>query len=751
MASTYVGLLSASTTFTCVAFDPYVNITFTSRCASTLCSLRIFRVTPIDDRPRPLKWPQRLTLLRPPVLIGSATLLVGMAVYIAWLSAGPVVGIVLAIAAGGLLLGFVASRGRSGSNRLDASYLEIFEVSPLPSYLVATDGRIEAHNAAARRQAPVGQQLKDVLAGAFPDQDADLYRLGRRADAAGYATQRVKLDGSDWTLSAEPFGRGRQVWRLHRGPLEGFAPPPHVEAPKGETSAVVASARARWTAYSPDTMLEGLPVALSRLDGQGNILFANRAARRLLGEDSVEGRQIASFLEGLGKPMSSRIIDTMAGKAQGRSEVARGLRQGIEGFLQVTMTRMESPDGPTVLAVLSDATELKTLEAQFVQSQKMQAVGQLAGGIAHDFNNLLTAINGHCDLLLLRHLQGDGDHSDLIQIRQNANRAAALVRQLLAFSRKQTLRPQVLHLYDTLAELANLLNRLLGEKVALEINNSEDIWPVRVDERQLEQVIVNLVVNARDAMPTGGVVTLATEKRTLSEPLERDRAIVPAGEYSVVKVSDSGIGIPPDRLAKIFEPFFTTKKVGEGTGLGLSTAYGIIKQMDGFIFVDSTPGEGSVFSIYLPAHESTGTAVEVGPQKEAAAVPPKTMAGHGVILLAEDEAPVRAFAVRALQMRGYTVLEADCGERALEILEDETVEVNMFVSDVVMPGVDGPTWVAEALKKRPNVSTVFMSGYSQDTFVDGRVEIPRSTYLAKPFTLNDLIEQVRDHMEKYGP
>ncbi len=707
-------------------------------------------MTPIDDRPAPIRWPKRSQLLRPPFLIGSATLLVGMAIYMAWLSAGPVTGMVLAIAAAGLSLGFVALKNLSGSKGLDASCLEVFESSPLPSYLVATDGRIEAHNAAARRQAPVGQQLTDVLAGALPDQEADLYRLGRRADAEGYAIQNVQLDGSDWTLSAEPFGRGRQVWRLRREPMEGFAPSPHAATPEEEAPRIAVGTRARWTAYSPDTMLEGLPVALARLDGQGNVLFANRAARRLLGEDSVEGRQISSFLEGLGKPMSSRIVDTMAGKAQGRSEVARGLRQGIEGFLQVTMTRMESPDGPTVLAVMSDATELKTLEAQFVQSQKMQAVGQLAGGIAHDFNNLLTAINGHCDLLLLRHLQGDGDHSDLIQIRQNANRAAALVRQLLAFSRKQTLRPQVLHLYDTLAELANLLNRLLGEKVALEINNSENIWPVRVDERQLEQVIVNLVVNARDAMPTGGVVALMTEKHTLTEPLERDRATVPAGDYSVVKVSDSGVGIPPDRLAKIFEPFFTTKKVGEGTGLGLSTAYGIIKQMDGFIFVDSTPGEGSVFSIYLPAHEAAGAVVDVGPEKEVAAQP-KTMAGHGVILLAEDEAPVRAFAVRALQMRGYTVLEADCGERALEILEDETVEVNMFVSDVVMPGVDGPTWVAEALKKRPNVSTVFMSGYSQDTFVDGRVEIPRSTYLAKPFTLNDLIEQVRDHMEKYGP
>ncbi|MEM8659104.1 MAG: ATP-binding protein, partial [Pseudomonadota bacterium] len=469
--------------------------------------------------------------------------------------------------------------------------------------------------------------------------------------------------------------------------------------------------------YSPDTLLEDLPVSLARLDPSGTVLFANRAARRLLGETGVEGRPFGALLEGLGKPMPNRIADTIAGKSQGRSEVARSLRPGAEGFLQVTMTRMEGPDGPTLLSVLSDATELKTLEAQFVQSQKMQAVGQLAGGIAHDFNNLLTAINGHCDLLLLRHLQGDADHSDLIQIRQNANRAAALVRQLLAFSRKQTLQPQVLNLYDTLAELANLLNRLLGEKVALKIENAEDIWSVRVDERQLEQVIVNLVVNARDAMPTGGVVGLKTEKVTLDVPLERDRAIVPPGDYAVIRVSDSGIGIPKDQIAKIFEPFFTTKKVGEGTGLGLSTAYGIIKQMDGFIFVDSTQGEGSEFSVYLPANDIDAPNLADG--EDAPRTKPKAQTGTGVILLAEDEAPVRAFAVRALQMRGYTVLEADCGERALEILEDETVKVDLFVTDVVMPGIDGPSWVTKALETRPNTSTVFISGYSQDTFVDG--------------------------------
>ena len=273
---------------------------------------------------------------------------------------------------------------------------------------------------------------------------------------------------------------------------------------------------------------------------------------------------------------------------------------------------------PSLLAVLSDATELKTLEAQFVQSQKMQAVGQLAGGVAHDFNNLLTAINGHCDLLLMRHDVADVEHGDLMQIRQNANRAAALVRQLLAFSRKQTLRPTVINLQDTLSELTHLLNRLLTDKVTLRIEHAPDLAPVRVDERQIEQVIMNLVVNARDAMPRGGEVRIATRNVRLGRDLHRDRAVILQGDYVVIEVADSGHGIPEGKLNKIFEPFFTTKQVGEGTGLGLSTAYGIVKQTGGFIFADSPPGQGATFTIYLPAYDKVETAARRPSPRSAA-------------------------------------------------------------------------------------------------------------------------------------
>ena len=270
-------------------------------------------------------------------------------------------------------------------------------------------------------------------------------------------------------------------------------------------------------------------------------------------------------------------------------------------FLQVGLSRIIENGEIFLVVVLIDATELKTLEAQFVQSQKMQAIGQLAGGVAHDFNNLLTAISGYCELLLLRHDESDPDYGDLVQIHQNANRAASLVGQLLAFSRKQNLQPEILDLRDTLSDLSHLLNRLLGEKVTLLVENADDLARVRVDKRQLEQVLINLVVNARDAMRAGGQVVIESKNLKIIEELHRDRAIVPVGDYLSITVSDTGAGIPSDKVNKIFEPFFTTKKQGEGTGLGLSTAYGIIKQTGGFIFVDSAVGHGSTFSILLPS------------------------------------------------------------------------------------------------------------------------------------------------------
>ena len=486
--------------------------------------------------------------------------------------------------------------------------------------------------------------------------------------------------------------------------------------------------------------IEDLPVPLLKVALNGEILSANREARGLLPMPVGIGTRLSDLLEGLGRPVIDWLTETAEGRGSPTPQFLRGTGAHQDTFLRVALHAAGSGPGRHLIAVLNDVTELKSLEAQFVQSQKMQAIGQLAGGVAHDFNNLLTAISGHCDLLLLRHDQGDHDYGDLIQIHQNANRAASLVGQLLAFSRKQNLMPEILDMRDTLSDLTHLLNRLVGEKVMLTLNHDPSLHHVRADKRQLEQVIMNLVVNARDAMPEGGEIRLETENLILTETLNRDRATVLPGSYVLVRVIDAGTGISPEKLPKIFEPFYTTKRPGEGTGLGLSTAYGIVKQTGGFIFADSELGRGTTFTLYFPSHDKPlPIAVPVMAPSEVLS----TRKAEGVVLLVEDEAPVRAFASRALRLRGYSVLEAESAEAALLLLQDPDLVVDIFVTDVIMPGKDGPTWVREALTNRPNTKVVFVSGYAEDAFTEHQALIPNSVFLPKPFSLVDLTTTVQ--------
>ena len=579
--------------------------------------------------------------------------------------------------------------------------------------------------------------------------------------------------------------------------------------------------------------IDGLPVPLIKLDLNGDITMANRRARTLLGDENAIGTQLADLVEGLGRPVSEWLREAQAGRHLGRSEVVRAVKPEDDVFLQISLGQVADETGNALVAVLQDATELKSMEAQFVQSQKMEAIGQLAGGVAHDFNNLLTAISGHCDLLLLGRDEDDPEFSDLSQIHQNSNRAAALVRQLLAFSRKQTMCPERLVLTDSISDLMHLLNRLVGEKVTLDVDHDPDLHAIRADRRQLDQVIMNLVVNARDAMELGGEIRVQSRNVTIEQALHRDRATVPAGDYVAIRVIDQGIGIPSDRCARIFEPFFTTKGAGKGTGLGLSMAYGIVKQMGGFIFVDSIPGTGSTFTLYFPVSvdsdsravraddistigsvdtvESTplplacktncdesaeqsnqdtskyvedtlnalnkcdqivlSTEVTLDQQANVETSDPSEnsqfksnlntdvsdkepdtpakqtqlskLEDDGIVLLVEDEAPVRAFASRALRMRGYTVLEAENAEEALKTLEDTSLSVDVFVTDVIMPGMDGPTWVAKALEERPGVKVVFVSGYAEDSVSEHQARIPNSVFLPKPFSLTDLTATVQ--------
>ena len=389
-----------------------------------------------------------------------------------------------------------------------------------------------------------------------------------------------------------------------------------------------------------------------------------------------------------------------------------------------------------------DTTQQRVLELQFAQSQKMQGIGQLAGGIAHDFNNMLTAILGFSDLLLQSHSQTDPSFQDIMNIKNSASKAAGLVRQLLAFSRRQTLRPTIIDLRDVIEDSVNLLERLLEDKVKLEVAHSRDLWPVKADVNQLEQVIMNLTVNARDAMPKGGKLTIETSNLTSDQcDTESMKGLVPA-EYVLIKVTDNGTGMSPETLEKIFEPFFSTKDVGEGTGLGLATVYGIIKQTGGYIYPVSEIGKGTTFNILLPRH------IIIEGEEAITKTIENTVdvAGEGNILLVEDEEAVRAFSSRTLQARGYTVHEASSGVDALEKMKEIGHEVDLVVSDVVMPEMDGPTLLGELRKDYPNLKFIFVSGYAEEAFEKHLDEGVKFAFLPKPFSLRQLSTKVKEVM-----
>jgi two-component system, cell cycle sensor histidine kinase and response regulator CckA len=389
----------------------------------------------------------------------------------------------------------------------------------------------------------------------------------------------------------------------------------------------------------------------------------------------------------------------------------------------------------------------------------MDMVGQLAGGIAHDFNNVLSAIMMANDFLLNAHKPTDPSFQDIMQIKQNATRAATLVRQLLAFSRRQTLRPQVLDLGDALSDLTMLLRRLIGEKVKLDLIHGRDLWPVKVDVSQFEQVIVNLAVNARDAMPDGGKLIIRTANVAAEDAGRLAYKGMPAADYVRIEVADTGTGIPADIRDKIFEPFFSTKEVGKGTGLGLSTVYGIVKQTGGFIYVDSEPGKGTSFHIFLPRHhaeaeataepQAVGTAGN-GAAKDAAPAEAKArtdLTGQGTILLVEDEEGLRALNARGLRSRGYTVVEAENGVEAMEMLDEQGGGIDLVVSDVVMPEMDGPTLLKAMREKNPAIRFIFVSGYAEDAFEKSLPEGQQFDFLPKPFTLSQLVAAVKETMK----
>jgi len=494
-----------------------------------------------------------------------------------------------------------------------------------------------------------------------------------------------------------------------------------------------------------ERLFEEAPVGICMLNADGMISDTNQtlAGMMKLPVNAINGKPLLHFVS---PDMQNRVEEWL-------KQLSRGLRP--ESFIEVKIKgsvdivaqlyARKFKAGDSFVLHFIDLTEQKNLEKQFTQSQKMQAVGQLAGGIAHDFNNLLTAMIGFCDLLLLRHKPGDPSFADIMQIKQNANRAANLVRQLLAFSRQQTLQPRVLDMTDVLSDLAHLLRRLIGANIELDMNHGSDLGLIKADQGQMDQVLINLVVNARDAMPQGGKVTVRTQnlKNTQGIKLSNDE-ILPPGEWVTLVVEDTGTGIPADILPHIFEPFFSTKDVGAGTGLGLATVHGIIHQTGGFISVASVANKGSIFTIYLPRYtETVPEQKSDAPEEKQAA---SDLTGSARILLVEDEDAVRTFSARALSNKGYQVMDAPGGAAALQLLADGKIVPEILITDVMMPEMDGTTLAKQVKEKYPGVKIIFISGYAEDRFKE---HLGADVwFLPKPFTLKQLATKVKEVIDE---
>src|SRR3954466_6055555 len=499
------------------------------------------------------------------------------------------------------------------------------------------------------------------------------------------------------------------------------------------------------------------PMAIATVDRGGNVVRANARYAKL-----VQGLGLDSASKSIFRAINSRdrhlVIAAINQAAEGQADVAPvevALEGTRERWGQFFVTPVDAAENDSEVAIVHmlETTERRALENQINQSQKMETVGQLAGGIAHDFYNVLSAIMMANDFLLNAHKPTDPSFQDIMQIKQNATRAATLVRQLLAFSRRQTLRPQVLDLGDALSDLTMLLRRLIGEKVKLDLVHGRDLWPVKVDVSQFEQVVVNLAVNARDAMPDGGKLTVRTANVTVDEAAQLPHKGMPAADYVRIDISDTGTGIPAEIVDKIFEPFFSTKEVGKGTGLGLSTVYGIVKQTGGFVYVDSEADKGTSFHIFLPRHHpeqdvQPEPATPAAAAKEAPAEPkPRVdLTGQGTILLVEDEDGLRSLNARGLRSRGYSVIEAANGVEALEALEEKNGAVDLVVSDVVMPEMDGPTLLKAMRGRNPDLRIIFVSGYAEDAFEKSLPENQQFAFLPKPFTLSQLVAAVKETM-----
>jgi two-component system cell cycle sensor histidine kinase/response regulator CckA len=602
------------------------------------------------------------------------------------------------------------------------------------------EGRILAVNEAAARslgydrQASLGSEIQTIR---------DIMAPETRAGFERYIEQIRARGAVDGIMAVQTRSGEKRFWEYHNTlRTEGVEKP----VVRGLAFDVTERLRAQEELRESQAFLEkaqeiGQIGSWISDPSDGGRLVWSRETCRIFGipEEDFDGR-VETFFERV--------------HPDDREAVARERRAAIEhGSTYDLEHRIVRPDGSVrlvherasierdpqgraakMIGVVQDITDHRQLEDQFRQAQKMEAIGRLAGGVAHDFNNLLTAILGYSDMMLSQIGHDSPLREDAEEIRKAGERAAGLTRQLLAFSRKQRLDPKVIDLNALIGDVQRMLQRMIGEDVELATSLEPSLGRVRADPGQLEQVIMNLAVNARDAMPDGGKLTIETRNAELDETWGAGRFTVQAGSYVMVAVTDTGTGMDEETKSHVFEPFFTTKAQGEGTGLGLATVYGIVKQSGGYVWVYSEPGAGTAFRIYLPRHGDASE--EVGRFESPA--PEESRRGRETILLVEDEEGVRALARKVLSMKGYEVLEASDAEAALTLLERHAGPIHLLLTDVLMPGLSGPELAARVVARRPEVKVLLMSGYS-DSAAAGSAEL-----LQKPFSPEALARKVRE-------
>jgi PAS domain S-box-containing protein len=484
-------------------------------------------------------------------------------------------------------------------------------------------------------------------------------------------------------------------------------------------------------------IFERAPIGIVLLGADGRPLELNAAMRAMFKGDESELRQLrfSDVLRCDAESMDATFTDLIQGRVDQFSGDVRLLRRdGTEFHGRATVAVVRPPDGPPqIIGMLEDITDRRRLEAQLRQAQKMEAVGLLAGGVAHDFNNLLTVIYGHAEAMAD---ETADPRSNAEAIRGAADRAAALTRQLLAFSRQQQLTLQPVDLNEIVSGVSTLLRRVIGEEIRLDLHLDPVVPHVRADLAQLEQILMNLSVNARDAMPTGGTLTIETRTVDLDEAYAGDHVEVTPGTYAMLSVSDSGTGMDPQTRARVFEPFFTTKGQGRGTGLGLSTVYGIVTQFGGSVWVYSELGHGTTFKVYLPLAERSATT-------EVAAIAPVLRGASETVLIVEDEDAVRGLLTATLRREGYQVLEAPNGMDAIAVAATHRAPIQLLVSDVVMPGMNGPDLYDRLVIQRPDLKVLFISGYADHAVLNLELLKTGNAFLGKPFTRGDLLNKIR--------